>query len=297
MEIVDVGKHRRKYASYVIEKCIQNQGKGFPFCPEWLERSFMFRKCFRLKKHIFKDRWERDTSEDGEESQESLNKASKCEELLNSLRDMGVTYQIGIEPLSIDGIDSSKLRIYTYQLTIYASVSESFSSYIYAKYGTGRVIYVNDGNVSIEKAKDFQKRVLSLHQNEIERLFEYGLRGDAHIYDTRLPDLSMKYGEGISFLKSVLAHSSSHFVLTKEGFKNLQHSDDDWDYFYFDKVNMKPLQTEEQMLGLMLAICEYSESKIPEDEVWIIYGDEFSYGVKVVSLKYCDESKTRDLFE
>lgn len=114
-------------------------------------------------------------------------------------------------------------------------VSASYSQAI-IRQNNGRKIVVtgNFDKRTMQEAEAFKIRVLSYHSDILDPLFKNGL--------------------------------SQSLTLTNEGF-----TDFDGRGYNLSAVNMKPLQNEAQRLGLMLAIGEFGEKMIPENEIWFIY--------------------------
>lgn len=137
------------------------------------------------------------------------------------------------------------LKYVNYSTKFILHVSESFSQSIMQQYDGSRIVVWN--YPELETALDFKQKILSMHSNILEPLFTNGV------------------------LKNL--------CLTTTGFTNF-----DCQSYPLSKVKMKPIQSNTQLLGLMIAICEYSERYIPKNEIWSI--EKENNGKHVVVHKY-----------
>lgn len=126
----------------------------------------------------------------------------------------------------------------------YERFTTTFSIHVSAEYSqnvvnqnNGRRIVIIDNfdKQTMENADAFKNLVLTKHSEILEPLFLNGF--------SKLP------------------------CLTNSGF-----TDYDCRGYSLQSVNMKPLQNESQRLGLMLALGEYGEKFIPNNEYWFIDG-------------------------
>lgn len=153
-----------------------------------------------------------------------------------------------------DGITYTKTDTVTQKLpekaeqyhTVYERHSTTFLIHVSASYSqsimrqnNGRKVIVtgNFDKKTMQEADAFKNRVLSSHRDILDTLFRNGF--------------------------------SQSLCLTNEGF-----TDYDCRGYSLSAVNMKPLQNEAQRLGLMLALGEFGEKMLPENEIWFI--DSFS---------------------
>lgn len=149
-----------------------------------------------------------------------------------------------------DGITYTKTDTVTQRLpekaeqyhTVYEWHSTTFSMHVSASYSQaiirqniGRKVVVTGifDKKTMQEADVFKKRILSSHRDILDPLFKNGF--------------------------------SQSLALTNDGF-----TDYDCRGYSLSAVNMKPLQSEAQRLGLLLALGEFGEEMIPENEIWFI---------------------------
>lgn len=191
---------------------------------------FHWSKVYEAKRLLLGLRWAFENFEGG---YEELKKARK---LLSELP-AGITYQ----EKDVIGQKISEQRITTFG-TAWESHVTSFTLYVPANYSQ-MIVNQNNGhriviigyfkNSTWQEAMQFKERVLSYHSQILEPLFNSG------------------------FTRSLF--------LSNDGFTDFYEVD-----YKLQVVNMKPLQNQAQRLGLMLALRDYGEKWVPNDQIWFV---------------------------
>lgn len=130
-------------------------------------------------------------------------------------------------------------------------VSESFSQHILNQYDNSRLVVWE--RPELQDALNFKDRVMRMHKKILEPLYYNGVR--------------------------------KGYILNKSGFSDL-----DCHGYSLREVEMKPLQDDIQVLGLMIAICENFLHRIPKDEIWFI--EEGYCGFCIDKMKMIDNASS-----
>jgi len=212
--------------------CLKNNnGEAFDLNDSY-SFSITWEKKYKTTRSLFGSKWV---------FQEAVHydEVKKMEGELSKLPN-GITYErTDVVTLKLD--DSAKDFSALVDLDGYEHYRTTFIIHVSAMYAQSMLDFYNGRKYVIgasvplqiiKKAELFKNKVLSSHREILNQLFKV-LLTNHNLYNNRF-----------------------------EGY--------DGDSFSFEEIGMKPLQDESQLLGLMLALCEYGESEIPENEIWFI---------------------------
>ena len=239
----------------IIMQCFENNGMAFEdkmlLTRAERENGIVWNEEYISEKKLFKGCYwipnPKATRDAGADRIEKILKISKNHYVPNSIKCTETKTVIKDETVQ-EPPYAGVLAVKRYNSKLKICVGEQYSSEIMRQYDGSKIVIINNCGSSIVNDTDLTmddsavqnnlKIFLDRNENILNELFIKG----ANKFNIMTAD---------AFVDELIFDSKKRYAL--------------------EKCGLQPLQNIEQIIGLLAAVCEYSQNKIPDNQIWFIY--------------------------